>query len=297
MDHGWSFSTLTEEERTMISVQTNLSSINAQRHLSGTKLALDGSMMKLSSGLRINRAGDDAAGLAISENLKGQIRSLSQAERNANDGISLLQTAEGSMNEVSGILIRMRELAMQSATDTLGDRERTFLQQEFGQLMTEIDRIASVTEFNGRNLLDGTATGLDFQVGINNATGDRITANLDAMNSGTLGTSTGPALSTLDISSKAGAQAALGVIDTSISDVSSERADIGALENRLQVTIKNLQSARESLSAANSRIRDTDLASETANMTRANILMQAGVTVLGQANQSPSIALSLLGGG
>lgn len=281
----------------MISVQTNLSSINAQRHLSGTKLALDGSMMKLSSGLRINRAGDDAAGLAISENLKGQIRSLSQAERNANDGISLLQTAEGSMNEVSGILIRMRELAMQSATDTLGDRERTFLQQEFGQLMTEIDRIASVTEFNGRNLLDGTATGLDFQVGINNATGDRITANLDAMNSGTLGTSTGPALSTLDISSKAGAQAALGVIDTSISDVSSERADIGALENRLQVTIKNLQSARESLSAANSRIRDTDLASETANMTRANILMQAGVTVLGQANQSPSIALSLLGGG
>ena len=282
----------------MISVQTNVASINAQRNLYGTKLSLDKSMERLSSGLRINRAGDDAAGLAISENLKAQIRSLSQAERNANDGISLLQTAEGAMNEVSSILIRMRELSMQSATDTLSDVERGFLQQEFAQLGLEIDRIAQVTEFNGRALLDGTATGLDFQVGIKNTAADRIQANIAAMNTTTLGTSGGgAALSTLNIGTKAGAQAALDVIDVSISDVSSNRADLGALQNRLQVTITNLQSARENTSAANSRIRDTDVAEETANMTRANILMQAGVTVLGQANQTPSIALTLLGGG
>ena len=282
----------------MISVQTNVASINAQRNLHGTKLTLDRAMGRLSSGFRINRAGDDAAGLAISENLKAQIRSLHQAERNSNDGISLIQTAEGAMNEVSQILIRQRELSMQSATDTLSDTERGFLQQEFLQLGLEIDRIAQVTEFNGRALLDGTAVGLDFQVGIKNTAADRITANIDAMNTATLGTSGGgPAMSTLDISTKAGAQAALDVIDVSISDVSSERADLGALQNRLQVTITNLQSARENISAANSRIRDTDVAEETATMTRANILMQAGVTVLGQANQTPSIALSLLGGG
>lgn len=282
----------------MISVQTNVASINAQRNLHGTKLTLDRAMGRLSSGFRINRAGDDAAGLAISENLKAQIRSLHQAERNSNDGISLIQTAEGAMNEVSQILIRQRELSMQSATDTLSDTERGFLQQEFLQLGLEIDRIAQVTEFNGRALLDGTAIGLDFQVGIKNTAADRITANIDAMNTATLGTSGGgPAMSTLDISTKAGAQAALDVIDVSISDVSSERADLGALQNRLQVTITNLQSARENISAANSRIRDTDVAEETATMTRANILMQAGVTVLGQANQTPSIALSLLGGG
>ncbi|MEM1416066.1 MAG: flagellin [Myxococcota bacterium] len=282
----------------MISVQTNVSSINAQRNLSKTKLMLDSSMGRLSSGLRINRAGDDAAGLAISEGLKSQIRSLSQAERNANDGISLLQTAEAAMNEISGILIRMRELSMQSATDTLADRERGFLQQEFDQLQQEINRIAQVTEFNGKKLLDGTATGLDFQIGINNTTADRLTANIDAMSTSTLGGSgSGGTVAAQTISSQSGAQATLSVLDEAISDVSSERADLGALQNRMAVTITNLQSARENLSAANSRIRDTDVAAESAALTRANILMQAGTTVLGQANQTPTIALSLLGGG
>ncbi|MEO0323252.1 MAG: flagellin [Myxococcota bacterium] len=282
----------------MISVQTNVSSINAQRNLSKTKTMLDASMGRLSSGLRINRAGDDAAGLAISEGLKAQIRSLSQAERNANDGISLLQTAEAAMNEISGILIRMRELSMQSATDTLADRERGFLQQEFDQLQQEINRIAEVTEFNGKKLLDGTATGLDFQIGINNTTADRLTANIDAMSTTTLGTSgSGGTVAAQTISTQSGAQATLSVLDEAISDVSSERADLGALQNRMAVTIANLQSARENLSAANSRIRDTDVAAESAALTRANILMQAGTTILGQANQTPTIALSLLGGG
>ena len=282
----------------MISVQTNVSSINAQRNLSKTKMMLDASMGRLSSGLRINRAGDDAAGLAISEGLKAQIRSLSQAERNANDGISLLQTAEAAMNEISGIFIRMRELSMQSATDTRADRERGFLQQEFDQLQQEINRIAEVTEFNGKKLLDGTATGLNFQIGINNTTADRLTANIDAMSTTPLGGSgSGGTVAAQNISTQSGAQAALSVLDEAISDVSSERADLGALQNRMAVTITNLQSARENLSAANSRIRDTDVAAESAALTRANILMQAGTTVLGQANQTPTIALSLLGGG
>ena len=281
----------------MLSIMTNTSSLNAQRHLSQTKLGLDQSMNRLSSGLRINRAGDDAAGLAISESLKAQIRSMGQAERNANDGISLLQTAENSMNEMSSILSRLRELSMQSATDTVGDEQRAYLEQEASALRSELDRMAAVTEFNGTSLLDGTATAIDLQIGINNTAADRITLGLPAMDSATLGTSGGgAALGTMDISTKAGAQAALGIIDVSIDDVSTERAAIGATENRLQVTITNLQSARENLSAANSRIRDTDVATETASLTRSNILMQAGVTVLGQANQLPSMALSLLGG-
>ncbi len=278
------------------SVMTNVASINAQRNLSKTQLSLSQSMGRLASGLRINRAGDDAAGLAISENLKAQVRSLGQAERNANDGISLLQTAEGAMNEISGVMTRMRELAMQSSTDTVGNTERGYAQQEFAALMSEIDRISSVTEFNGTKLLDGTATALDFQVGIHDTADDRITVAIADMSSATLGTGAGAtALSTLNISTKAGAQAALDVIDDAITDVSSGRADIGAVENRLQVTIANLGTARENLSAANSRIRDTDVASETAAMTRANILMQAGTSVLAQANQAPQIALSLLG--
>ncbi len=278
------------------SVMTNVASLNAQRNLSKTQQSLSQSMGRLASGLRINRAGDDAAGLAISENLKAQVRSLGQAERNANDGISLLQTAEGAMNEISGVMTRMRELAMQSSTDTVGNTERGFIQQEFSALMSEIDRISAVTEFNGTALLDGSATALDFQVGIHDTANDRITVAIADMSSSALGTGGGgSALSTLNISTKAGAQAALDVIDAAIEDVSSGRADIGAVENRLQVTIANLGTARENLSAANSRIRDTDVASETAAMTRANILMQAGTSVLAQANQAPQIALNLLG--
>lgn len=279
-----------------LSIVTNVSSLNAQRNLMGTQSALDTSLGRLSSGLRINRAGDDAAGLAISENLKAQIRSLGQAERNANDGVSLLQTAEGAMNEISGIMTRMRELAMQSSTDTVSDVERAFVQAEFDALVTEIDRIADVTEFNGFNLLDGSSTAIDFQVGIHNTANDRITGAIDDMHASVLGTSGGgPALSAQSVATKTGAQNALAVIDQAIIDTSDGRADIGALENRLQVTIANLASARQNLSAANSRIRDTDVAEESANMTRQNILMQAGVSVLSQANQIPSLALSLLG--
>lgn len=278
------------------SVMTNVASLNAQRHLGRTQDTLSTAMGRLASGLRINRAGDDAAGLAISENLKSQIRSLGQAERNANDGVSLLQVAEGGMNEMSGVVTRMRELAMQSSTDTVGDTERAFIQQEFTALMSEIDRIANVTEFNGTSLLDGTATAIDFQVGIHNTADDRITVAIDDMHANVLGTGGGgAALSTTDVSTKAGAQAALDVLDASIQDISAGRADIGAAENRLQVTVANLGTARENLSAANSRIRDTDVAEETAALTRSNILLQAGASVLAQANAAPQIALSLLG--
>jgi flagellin len=278
------------------SILTNVPSLNAQNNLKRTQLDQARSMGRLSSGLRINRAGDDAAGLAISENLKAQIRSLGQAERNANDGISLLQTAEGSMNEVSGILTRMRELAMQSSTDTVGDSERAFVQQEFSALMEEIDRIANVTEFNGTQLLDGSATGLDFQVGIRDTANDRITVAIADMRSAALGTGGGgAAIGTAGVDSRANAQASLDIIDAAIQDVSAGRAGIGAAENRLQVTIANINVSRENLSAANSRIRDTDVAEESAAMTRASILMQAGVSVLAQANQTPQMALNLLG--
>ncbi len=211
------------------SILTNVPSLNAQNNLKRTQLDQARSMGRLSSGLRINRAGDDAAGLAISENLKAQIRSLGQAERNANDGISLLQTAEGSMNEVSGILTRMRELAMQSSTDTVGDSERAFVQQEFSALMEEIDRIANVTEFNGTQLLDGSATGLDFQVGIRDTANDRITVAIADMRSAALGTGGGgAAIGTAGVDSRANAQASLDIIDAAIQDVSAGRAGIGA---------------------------------------------------------------------
>lgn len=270
-------------------ILTNTSSLNAQRNLTKTQNALGTSMSRLSSGMRINRAADDAAGLAISENMRADIRSMGQAERNANDGVSLLQTAEGGMNEVSGILTRMRELAMQSSTDTVGNTERGYAQQEFAALSAEITRISEVTNFNGTKLLDGSASSIQFQVGVDNTTNDSLTASIAAMDATTLG------VGAIDISTKAGAQGALGTIDTAIQNVSGARAGIGALENRLQVTISNLGTARENTSAANSRIRDADIAEESAGLTRSNILMQAGVSVLAQANQLPSMALSLLG--
>lgn len=290
-----------------ITLITNVASLSAQRHLQKTQRGLNKSLGKLSSGLRINSAADDAAGLAISEQLKSQIRSLKQAERNAMDSISLLQTAEGAMNEVSSILTRLRELAIQSGNGTLGSTERSFLQTEVDVLTTEMDRIAQVTEFNGLNLLDGThasgAQDLSFQVGMNAASSNQITINIADMHTSQLGlnaVSSGgvaPAASinVIDLSTVSGARAALETIDQAITDVSTQRADIGAAQNRLEVTISNLQSASENLTAANSRIRDVDIADETSKMTRQNILMQAGVSVLAQANQLPSVALSLLG--
>jgi flagellin len=293
---GWALQ-LKEEEITMaLSILTNTASLNAQRNLSQTGKALSANFSRLSSGMRINTAGDDAAGLAISERMKSQIRSMSQAERNSNDGISLLQTAEGAMNENSGILVRMRELSMQSANGTLGQGERDALQTEFGQLTSEIDRIANVTQFNGRNLLDGSNATFTFQVGINTTAGqDTIDATMSNMKAATYGTNATD-LTGLDISSSAGATAALTALDTAIDDTSTARAGLGATQNRLQVTVTNLQSARENLSAANSRIRDVDVAEESAAMTRNNILSQAGMAVLSQANQLPSLAPPLLRG-
>jgi flagellin len=221
---------------------------------------------------------------------------MSQAERNANDGISLLQTAEGAMNENSGILIRMRELAMQSANGTLGDGEKDALQVEFGEMVNEIERIACVTQFNGRILLDGSNATFTFQVGINTTAGeDTIDATMVDLTSANYGAGATD-LTALDIGSAGDVNAALTALDTAIDDTSTARAGLGATQNRLQVTVTNLQGARENLSAANSRIRDVDVAEESAAMTRNNILSQAGLAVLSQANQLPSMALSLLRG-
>jgi flagellin len=275
-----------------ISLLTNTASLNAQRNLTKTSHSLASNFSKLSSGQRINTAGDDAAGLAISERMKSQIRSMSQAERNANDGISLLQTAEGALNENGGILIRMRELAMQSSNGTLGSTDRSALQTEFKQLTDEIDRIAEVTEFNGQKLLNGDNASFSFQVGIGNTADDTIDATMVSMTAADYG------IDTLDISGAdpSAAQAALQQIDAAIEKTSSSRADLGSTQNRLQVTVSNLQSANTNLSAANSRIRDVDVADESASMTKNNILSQAGIAVLSQANQLPSMALSLLRG-
>jgi len=282
-----------------LSILTNTASLDAQRNLSKTGKALQSNFAKLSSGQRINSAGDDAAGLAISERMKSQIRSMSQAERNANDGQSLLQTAEGAMNENSGILTRMRELAMQSANGTLGGDERDALNTEFTQLRDEIDRISNVTEFNGTKLLDGSNTdGFKFQVGIGNSASDTITAKMVSMTSAKYGAD-GLDLTALDIGKTGGqdgAQAALETLDKALAATSSSRATLGATQNRLTVTVSNLQSANVNLSAANSRIRDVDVAEESASMTRNNVLSQAGMAVLAQANQLPSAALSLLRG-
>lgn len=272
-------------------INTNTASLNAQRNLYGTKLNLDKSLERLSSGYRINRAGDDAAGLAISENLRAQIRGLKQASRNAQDGVSLVQVAEGSLNEISSILIRLRELSVQAASDTIGPVERQFLNVEYDQLVSEIDRIADGTEFNGTQLLSGTGSILDFQVGTRNDPNiDRLSfdASKADANSAALG------VNLTSVADKASAQNSLSAIDSAIVSVSAMRADFGAIQNRLQSTIANIAVSVENMSAANSRIRDVDVAEETANLTKNNILMSAGTSVLAQANQTSQAALGLL---
>ncbi len=261
------------------------------RTLSNTKHALDGSLERLASGNRINRAGDDAAGLAISENLRAQVRGLRQAKRNAQDGVSLIQVTEGGLNEISNMIVRLRELAIQAASDTLGDKERSFTDREFQALKSEIQRVADSTNFNGNPLLNGRAGIFEFQVGIhNNPVSDRIVynaenANVSLESLGMVGES---------VSTKIGAQTTLSVLDDALMRVNSVRADLGAVQNRMQSTINSLAISDENLSAANSRIRDADLAQEVSEMTKNNILMQAGVSVLGQANQSSQAALKLL---
>ena len=272
-------------------INTNVASLNAQRNLRGTRLGMNKSLEKLSSGQRINRAGDDAAGLAISENLKAQVRGLKQAERNAEDGISLVQIAEGALGEVSNILIRLRELSVQAASDTIGSTERKFLNVEFEQLTSEIDRIANSTEFNRVPLLNGTGAVFDIQIGTrNDPISDRLTFDASSadVNVAALG------LNLASVADKISAQNSLSSIDQAIISVSGIRADFGALQNRLQSTVNNIAVSVENLSAANSRVRDTDVAAETAELTRNNILMSAGTSVLSQANSSTKSALSLI---
>jgi len=275
-------------------ISTNGSSLNAQRALWGTKNSQDRAMSRLSSGSRINKASDDAAGLAISENLKAQIRGVKQASRNAQDGISMIQTAEGSLSEIGNILIRLRELAVQAASDTIGDRERGLVQIEYKQMIDEIDRVANSTEFNGTPLLSGTGGLLEFQVGTRNSPDvDRLSFNAAESDASTqaLGVDLTGAYD------KATAQASLGAIDSAINYVSGMRANFGALQNRMNSTIENIQVSTENLASANSRIRDADVAEESSELARSNILLQAGTSILAQANQQPSLALSLLNKG
>ncbi|MBC8423202.1 flagellin FliC [bacterium] len=271
-------------------INTNVASINAQRNLSNTTMKLNKSLERLSSGLRINRAGDDAAGLAISENLKSDIRAYEQSARNAADGISMVQVAEGAMAEVSDILIRMRELAQQAANETLGASERGYLDDEFQALESEINRISEFTEFNGTDLLDGTDTAArEIQVGLDATDVITIDFTNDVDSTG-LGINS----DVLTGADNTNASAAIANIEAAISDLSSYRAGFGASQNRLESAIRSVNNAVENLSAANSRIRDVDIAAETSSMTSSQILQQAGVSVLMQANMTPQMALMLL---
>ncbi|MBU6152958.1 MAG: flagellin FliC [Bdellovibrionales bacterium] len=273
-------------------INTNLQAMIAQRNLDQNRRAQESSLERLSSGNRINRAGDDAAGLAISERIRASTRSLSQAGRNAQDGISMIQVAEGGTNEISNILVRMRELSIQAASDTIGDKERSFIDKEVQQLRSEIDRIASTTEFNGTKLLNGSGNKLEIQVGINNnAAQDRLVFDAQQQNVGTeaLG------IEGISTANKESSQVNLAKLDSALTRLNENRSALGALQNRLQSTINNIGTYRENLEAARSRIRDTDMASETSELTKNNILAQAGISVLGQANANPQQVLKLLG--
>jgi len=273
-------------------VTTNMAAINAQRNLVGSQREIGKSMAQLASGSRINKASDDAAGLAISEKLKSSIRSARQANRNANDGISMVQTAEGGLNEIGNIVTRLRELGIQAASDTVGATERGFLDKEVQQLKSEVQRIATATKWGTTNLLDGTTPAFDFQVGIyNKPEEDRITFDSSQNNSSldALG------MANLDYTTKEGAQEALSALDVAQTSVSGMRSNLGALQNRLTSTVDNLGVLEENMSSANSRIRDTDVAQASSEMTRNNILLQAGTATLAQANQVNQLALKLIG--
>lgn len=272
-------------------ISTNLASLNSQRQLFNTNRSMQTNLERLSSGYRINKAADDAAGLAISENLRAQIRGMKQANRNANDGISLAQVAEGGLNEVSNMLIRMRELAIQGASDTVSDTERGFIDMEFQGLKREVQRVAEVTEYNGQELLNGLGGVYEIQVGVHNDPfQDRI--NFDA--TGADATVEALGLTAETLADKDGSRNTLAVIDDAIVRVNTIRADLGAFQNRLVSTINNLNIAHENLSAANSRIRDADIAEETAELTRNNVMLQATTASLSQANNMTNLALKLL---
>lgn len=285
-------------------INTNIAAMNAYRNLSGNQVSMSTSLERLSSGLRINRAADDAAGLAISEKLRGQANGLNQATANAQDGISLIQTAEGALNETHSILQRMRQLTVQAGNDTNGVEGRTNIKTELDQLGQELDRIAGTTQFNGTKLLDGTTGSLSFQIGANS--GDTMTVSIDKSDSTKLALSSGyvassgstaatPSTSVLSVVSSTAVATSLTLIDAAITTVSGTRATLGAVQNRLQHTINSLSVAAENTSAAESRIRDTDMAKEMTAFTRSQILQQAGVSMLAQANSAPQSVLKLLG--
>jgi flagellin len=274
-----------------LTVNTNTASLNAINNLNQTQRALGGSYQRISSGLRIAKAADDAAGLAVAESLNAQSASGRVAMRNTNDGISVIQTAEGAMDSVGDIISRMRELAVQSSSETLADDERAYIQDEFEQLSSEIDRIASSTNFNGNSLTDGTTTALDVQVGVMNTANDRITITLNDLTASTLGVDTAG----VDLSSAAGAQAAIDTFDTALDSVSSYRSELGAAQNRLDSALENMETYVENLEGAESQIRDADFAFETAELAKNQILQQAGVSVLAQAKAMNQGVLSLLG--
>ena len=275
-------------------INTNIPALVALRNLKGTRQNLDSTLEKLSSGSRINHAGDDAAGLAISENMRAQLRGISQAERNAQDGISLVQVAEGAMAEVANMLIRMRELGVQAASDTVGAQERQFLDVEFQQSLEEMDRIANSTSYNGVPLLNGNASTFEIQIGTgNNPLIDRVKlfdSYAADINSVALG------INLANVADKSSAQNSLAAIDRALSSVTAIRAGFGAMQNRLQSVITNIATSKENLAAANSRIRDADLAEESSNLTKNQILMQAGTSVLANANSVIKSALTLLQG-
>ncbi|MEN9809960.1 MAG: hypothetical protein RLZZ488_1527 [Pseudomonadota bacterium] len=277
-------------------IKTNVESLVAQRGLSNSNSDLSNSFEKLSTGLRINRSADDAAGLAISENLRAKVRGLNQAKRNANDGVSLVQVAESGLSEMGNIMVRMRELTLQAGSDTVGEREKSYIQKEFDQLSQEIDRIADTTEFNGLQLLrpNDKPDGIKVQVGYNGTESDQLTLQFgdsaDGINAETLGVKD----TNLVSSDRETVAKNLESIDKGLETIASSRAVLGSLQSRLGAAISNISQGTETMAAASSRIRDVDFAEETARLTQNRILSQAGLAVLSQANQRPEMALSLL---
>ncbi len=277
----------TEDEDMALTVNTNVPSLSAQRHLATSSSSLGRSFERLSSGLRINSASDDAAGLAIADKLRFDVRVASQAIRNANDGISAISVGEKALGKVGDIVARLAELAEQSSSGLVSNSQRSALQQEFTALVSEIDRISNTTTFNGVSLLSSGTT-VNLQVGLDGTTNSRISfSTVD-------GSASGIGLNAVAVSSQDAAQSAITSITSAVETVASRRGTLGAVESRLNTAISNLRVARENFASAESRIRDTDVAEETANLTRATILQQAGVSVLAQANQQPQLALSLL---
>lgn len=276
----------------MINIKTNIQAMDAQGKLNSTQMQVNKSFQRLSSGFRINSAADDAAGLAISEHMKSQIRSYTVAERNANDAISMTQTAEASLGDMHDILGRMRELAMQSSNGDMTSTDRGYIDTEFQSLKAEMGRIEGSSKFNGKQLVTQTASNITFQIGLDNTASDQITLTFGGLNlTGILATA-----SSLAGATAGNALAALSTIDNAIEDISNNRAKYGATLNRLDITISSIQTMRLNITAANSRIRDVDVAEETANLSKNQVLAQAGVSVLAQANQLPQLALKLLQG-